>query len=197
MLRFLASGGVLFMGLCNAMAAPLDAAAAEERARTALANALSVAPGALRLISIEPARWNDSSLGCGQPGRMYLQVITEGHALVLENAGQRHRVHVADKQTVVCDRAAAEARRLPTRAQGLRDATAAARRDLANRLGESLELIRVVHVVGIQLDASALCESPHGAGRAGYKLGLEARGRTYTYHAVDGRAAPCPPIESE
>src|SRR5688572_30891918 len=59
--------------------APKVDPAVEQRARKALSDAGIAGP--LELVSAEAVQWNDSSLGCRQPGQQYLQVITDGHVL--------------------------------------------------------------------------------------------------------------------
>ena len=57
------------------------------------------------LISSEGVAWSDASLGCPQEGEFYAQVITPGHKLVFESAGQRYTVHAnADgSHMVICE----------------------------------------------------------------------------------------------
>ncbi|MCG8347988.1 MAG: hypothetical protein MI924_09445 [Chloroflexales bacterium] len=62
-----------------------------------------VAEDDIAVITSEPATWNDSSLGCPQPGVDYLQVITEGYRFVLEVNVQQFEVHTdTDRSVVFC-----------------------------------------------------------------------------------------------
>lgn len=45
------------------------------------------------VLEIEAIDWPDSSLGCGQPGEVYLPVITPGFRIVLEVNGQIYLYH--------------------------------------------------------------------------------------------------------
>lgn len=55
-----------------------------------LADRLGVSPGAISVVSAESTVWNDSSLGCPEPGMFYTQVLTPGYQVVLEAAGTHY-----------------------------------------------------------------------------------------------------------
>ena len=66
----------------------------ESAAREALGERLGVAPDAPSLIAFEPVDWEDTSLGCPEPGNSYAQVITPGFRLVLgHTVGTRNELH--------------------------------------------------------------------------------------------------------
>ena len=69
------------------------AVAAIAVARQTLAAELGCRPEALGVVGVEPVEWPDSALGCAQPGMMYMQVITPGFRVTLEQAGQRYVLH--------------------------------------------------------------------------------------------------------
>jgi hypothetical protein len=77
-------------------------AAAIERAKTYLAEALEVPAKELTVESAKETTWADASLGCPEKGRMYAQVVTSGWTVVLKAKGQTHEVHVAGKRAVTC-----------------------------------------------------------------------------------------------
>ena len=56
----------------------------------------------ISLVRVEEATWPDTSLGCPVRGLSYLPVLTAGHRVTLEAAGETYRVHVAGKLAVVC-----------------------------------------------------------------------------------------------
>ncbi|MBO9362008.1 MAG: hypothetical protein J7452_07370 [Thermoflexus sp.] len=64
-----------------------------EEARQDLASRLNLDPGEIRVVETRGVTWPDSSLGCPEPGRMYLQVLTPGYRIVLEAQGQRYAYH--------------------------------------------------------------------------------------------------------
>lgn len=74
--------------------------AADDAARAAVRSALDLlfeqeGLEADRVVSLEAAEWPDSSLGCPEEGRMYAQVVTPGHRVVLETGGGTYDVRLA------------------------------------------------------------------------------------------------------
>ena len=67
----------------------------------ALADELHVATSAIAVVAAEPVEWPDSSLGCPQPGRAYLQIVTPGYRVVLAANGQRYEYHTNNRDMVV------------------------------------------------------------------------------------------------
>jgi len=84
---------------------PDDARAAVAWAIEDLASRLHVPAEAIAPLSIEAVEWRDSSLGCPQPGHMYLQVITPGYRFVLRVDGATYEYHSARgaEQAVLCE----------------------------------------------------------------------------------------------
>ncbi len=80
-------------------------APAVDLARRMLANELGCEPDQVAVVSAEAVEWPDSSLGCPQPGMMYLQVITPGYYVVLEHNGRRYTYHTdRGRRAIRCDR---------------------------------------------------------------------------------------------
>lgn len=100
-------------------AAPGDAApqlSTDEQAIVAAAIALVAAEigadqATITLVDLQAVEWPDSSLGCPQPDMMYMQVITPGYQLTLQDeAGVTYAVHSERDpagQVVLCQDAAA------------------------------------------------------------------------------------------
>jgi hypothetical protein len=61
-----------------------------EALRGDLAARSGAAPEAIRVVRAQAMRWNDSSLGCPQPGQAYMQVIVDGYWVVLEAGGREY-----------------------------------------------------------------------------------------------------------
>jgi len=57
----------------------------------------------VEVLSVEAVDFSDSSLGCPQPGKAYLQVITPGHRVLTEYAGQSYDVRIAAERALICD----------------------------------------------------------------------------------------------
>ena len=91
-----------------AMPAPTDPADPnidpnEASARDIAAAAIGVAAVAVTVVEIVPMDWNDSSLGCPQPGYLYAQVITPGYKATVEISSKTYFVHMdASGQGILC-----------------------------------------------------------------------------------------------
>ena len=167
----------------------------------------------LALESVTASQWSDSSLGCRRPGSQYLQVITTGYTVKFVGQDVRREVHVAGDNAVVCAGLAGIAPRANRQRVPLRQIDAmiaAARSDLAGKLGGTPESVTVVNWETVYLPARVLhCESGATAAPAsspesssdpavpGYKILLNHRGRTFVYYSDMKTAAACPPIERD
>ena len=212
-MKRVAATALLAMGLLHGpAAAPQDAAAAGEQARAEAARQLKAQPGEFTVVTVEPTRWTDSSLGCGKPGARSAQVMTNGYTVMLERQGRRHQVNVAGSHAVMCESATriTGTTRLPTSARGLDRITMLARQDLAHRLRLDPANIGVTNVEPRRwTDDDMNCSSGGGgppaaetsAGGAGesstvgYRLELSASGRTYSYHTDLRSVRACPPVQ--
>src|SRR3989454_5485997 len=71
-------------------------------ARRTLATKLSVPIERIKIVSVSPVEWRDSSLGCPERGMVYTQVLTSGYKVTLRAADREHAVHVAGTHVVIC-----------------------------------------------------------------------------------------------
>ena len=208
MIRTIAIALLAFAGTSTAsvMAAEPDSAAAEASAlaRQTLAAHLKTTQSELQVDAVEPRTWNDSSLGCGKPGTMALQVITEGYAVTLHTADRSYRVHVAGNNAVVCDQPLLlrKEQSRPTQARGLDVMIDKARADLATRLQVDPAVIRLQGTRPQQwrdntLDCPRAGEAVVAQPVDGFKVFLRYQGRIYTYHSDLSDVRACPPIESQ
>src|SRR5690606_27088969 len=158
-------------------------------AKQRLAETLRITAEQIEVRSVEARTWNDSSLGCGRPGEMAMQVITHGYAVTLAVDGREHAVHVAGANAIVCDRPGLIRKefRPGAHARGLDLMVEQARQDLATQLGAQPDEIRILAMRPRQWSDSAM-ECPE-AGEAivpgpirGYLISLSYKGRVYTYH---------------
>lgn len=79
---------------------------AVDLAQQTLAHDLGCAANDVVVLDAEAVEWPDSALGCPQPGKMYMQMITSGYRVLLEYDGQRYQVHTDNgRRAVRCDRA--------------------------------------------------------------------------------------------
>ena len=68
-----------------------------ERAVYQLARELGIDYSMIRVISFEKTTWPDSSLGCPQPGEVYLQVLTAGYLIRLSVNELDFELHTGDR----------------------------------------------------------------------------------------------------
>lgn len=181
-----------------------DAAArAAQLATQTLARQLDVPAETLTVESTKPHTWSDSSMGCGEPGAVAMQVITEGYIVTLAAAERKYRVHVSGSTAIVCSRPLLqrEAKRPMTNARGLDLMIAKARTDLIQRLDADPDRIRLLGTQPQRWEDNGL-----GCPRAneeiiaqpvnGYRLTFSYRSRVYTYHTDMTDVRACPPIET-
>jgi len=75
-----------------------------EKAKTDLAQRLSIPINQIGLLDVTEVEWSDSSLDCPQPGMAYLQVITPGYRIVLEVNAQVYEYHSnRDAYVIYCE----------------------------------------------------------------------------------------------
>ncbi len=75
-----------------------------QQARADAARRAGVALNRVSIIFVEAVEWRDSSLGCPEPGKMYLQAITPGYRIVLQAGGKGYEYHSDRSQRVIpCD----------------------------------------------------------------------------------------------
>ncbi|HEX5503320.1 MAG TPA: hypothetical protein VFW96_11915 [Thermomicrobiales bacterium] len=66
-----------------------------------LADDLHLAPDQVQVLAVEQKDWPDTSLGCPEPGKAYLQVITPGYRAILQANGQRYEYHTNRRDLAV------------------------------------------------------------------------------------------------
>jgi hypothetical protein len=139
-MKRVAATALLAMGLLNVGAAdePKDASAAGARAaadqaRAEVAKQLRAQASEFTVVTVEPAQWSDSSLGCRKQNSMYRQVMINGYVVVLERQGTRLQVNVAGTRAVMCEPTTrlGGTVRGPMPARGLDRVSTLARQDLS------------------------------------------------------------------
>lgn len=178
-------------------------AAIVDRGRQALREA-GLSPD-LKLLGSEQVQWNDSSLGCPQPGTMYAQVITPGYVLRFADERTTREVHVAGDAAIICSpQLGTGVPKRATAAYRARDLDAiieTARADLAAKLNLQPEDVNLRN-----FEPTTWPDSRLGCGEAtaegstpvpGFKLVFATSRQYYTYHTDLKRAFPCPPIATE
>jgi len=189
---------LLAAALLAAVAGEDAAPEAEALARQVLADRLEVAPESFERVSVEPAEWGDTSLGCPEKGMVYAQVVTSGYRVLLRSEDKVHDVRVASGNAVVCDKAtprAAVQKAGTPRARASANAYQAARRELAERLGvaETEVAVRSIRPAGGQREPGCRPEGAEPWMKADgvFVVELSAAGETYRYLSDGSRAVPC------
>ena len=62
-----------------------------------LGKRLGVNTSVFQVLSVQPALWNDSSLGCPQPERAYLPAQVQGMRVVFQHAGKTYQYHGSER----------------------------------------------------------------------------------------------------
>lgn len=66
-----------------------------------LARELGISKEQITVAEVEAQEWSNSALGCPEPGRAYLQVITPGYRVILSAQGKDFEYHTNDKSMVI------------------------------------------------------------------------------------------------
>lgn len=172
------------------------------RAIDALAAELKIAPDQILVDTVRAVDWPDSSLGCPEPGRAYLTVMTPGHKVTLRVGDRIYAVHESKNRAAVCHNTKAQGALSPGSELAFGPQIMQAREDLARRLGVPPGDIRPL--AGVQqkfTDGSLGCPEPGKiymqALVDGWVLTLRHGSRDYTYHTDGERTIPCPAISAE
>lgn len=167
---------------------PLDATLPVQTAVATLAREMDVPEGTIGLVEALPVQWTDSSLGCPQPGEVYLDVVTQGYLITLSVGEETYHVHTDLSGTaVVCfnqDDAVGEG---TVRDPVVAEFIAQAKADLAARLGVAVDAITLVRSEAVEwTDASLGCREPGAEYAAvlvpGYRIILAFEDQFYEYH---------------
>ena len=184
---------------------PPEAEAVVKLAADDLTQRLSLAPGAIQLVSVEAVEWSDASLGCPQPGMMYAQVITPGYLLVMEAGGEQYTYHTdMDRFVVLCEEGSetsgttsgatppGEPAISEPQDPFLSEMVAQAKQDLANRLSVELDRINLLEVREVTWPDSSLgCPQPGmayaQAPQEGLLIRLGVDKDMYFYHSGEAQ----------
>ncbi len=151
---------------------------------------------------VHAVEWPDSSLGCPEPGKSYLQVVTPGYLVSLRVDGKIHTVHVGGDRAIVCDRLPEQFEQRRALGQKVMGIYQAARADLAGKLKIDPNEVNVTGMKSAEWPDSSLgCPEPgktYDAGPVeGFVIKLTCRGRDYEYRtdSAGSRFMSCAPLE--
>ena len=162
-------------------------------AKQAASKHLNVPVEQITVQQAQAVEWPDSSLGCSQPGMMYLQVITPGFKVLLTAGEKTYPVHVGGARAVVCERGAGDA-------QGPKAQAAQEKVELVRRARERLAAVLKVDAAHIQVHGIRAGQAGDTTGcrggasqekAAGKRVKLEYAGRRYEYSADSDDVQEC------
>ncbi len=154
------------------------------------------------MISVDQSEMAVGTLGCGETGGRQNTGLIMGYEITLNAGGQEYVYHSDGTKLVPCSPTDFPGVSQPTPAAVVAPSAAPKEQalavaDLAQLLGIAPPAITVVSVEAVTWpDASLGCPKP-GMMYAqvltpGYRVVLEADGKTYEYHTGRGRVVPCP-----
>jgi len=185
---------VLFLSTTSSVIAqPASAKQKDEAvavARKTLSATLSIPVDRWQLVSVTPAEWRDSSLGCPEPGKVYTPALESGFKVTLRDGDREHVVHVAGGRGVTCT-SRSDARLEPDALlQPSMSAGDAVRAELARTHKVPPANIRITSVRPARRADPCMPQAPTGAAFI-----VEARidGKTRRYYKDDAAIRPCDP----
>jgi hypothetical protein len=159
-----------------------------------LSERTSAQAGDIKVIRAEALVWNDGSLGCPQPGEVYIQMMISGYWVVAEVEGVEYDYRASDSgHFKLCEGASMPPDTSPeTIDQNDNPLVLQAKEDLAKRLGvqiAEIELLNYQEVVWP--DASLGCPQPGMAytqvPQDGTLIRLQAKDKIHNYHSGGNR----------
>ena len=185
--------GVVLLARALGMEEPMNQEQATTAATHAASKYLNLPPEQFSVQNARAVDWPDSSLGCPQPGMMYLQVITPGFKVMLKAGEEIYPVHVGGTRAVVCARTAGDS-------PGPKAQAAQAKVDLLHRARARLAAMLDVDAANIQVNAiraGHFGDAPGCLGGArkektgGKRVELTYAGRRYEYSADADEVQEC------
>ncbi|MBI3774234.1 MAG: hypothetical protein HY273_01540 [Gammaproteobacteria bacterium] len=162
-------------------------------AKQAVSKQLAVPVEQLGVQHAQAVDWPDSSLGCPQPGMMYMQVITPGFKVEVTAGKELYPVHIAGARAVVCVRGAGNSTAPKAQAaQATVDVLRRARERLATTLNVDAANIQVHTIRAGSPDTTAACaEEASGGNSGGKRVELEYAGKRYEYRTDTDTVREC------
>ncbi|HJS29462.1 MAG TPA: hypothetical protein VJ768_07560 [Anaerolineales bacterium] len=156
---------------------------------------LGVAADAVKVVEVEPVIWPDASLGCPEPGMVYIQILSPGYRVELEAKGSVYVYHTdVEGNAVLCEENDLKTppESAPVIESGFEALIIQAAEMLAQKLGietSQIELLEARSIVWS--DASLGCPGPDESyiqvPMEGALIRLRAQGIEYSYHVGEGR----------
>ena len=160
-------------------------------ARRTLAGKLSVPIERIKVVTVSPAEWRDSSLGCPERGMMYTQVLTPGYKVTLREAERDHVVHVAGSHAVICGSQADSKLSPASLISASLKAGDAVRAAIAARVGVEPARVRIVSTRPAKSDSRPCPAAPHEPTGSAFIVDAQAETRTFRYYTDDAVTVSC------
>jgi len=189
----LVSVGIAIWPLMTAFAqqtAKPDAEAAALARRT-LAAKLTVPIEQIQVVSVSPADWRDSSLGCPERGMVYTPVLTSGYKVTLRHADREHVVHVARAHAVICSSQSTSKLAPASLISGALKAGDAVRAVLAARLKVDPGRVNIASTRPARSDSRPCAAAPAEPTGAAFIVDAQADSHTYRYYSDDAVTVSC------
>lgn len=172
-----------------------------ERARAHLAAEMGADADLLLVKRIERMQWGDTSLGCPEPGKGYLPVVTDGLQVTFVLDKLEYRVNLAGELVLSCERSrGASLRKTGRQSSPAMALFLKASGDLAERLDVPRSNIRLADIetqlwAGDEISCDSEPAAAGTAGFRGYQLTLASGGTLYVYKCSDEEARFCGPAD--
>jgi hypothetical protein len=165
--------------------------ASEKLARQTVAARFAVPADRLTVVSVSPAQWRDSSLGCPERGTRYTPSLTSGYEVKLRDAEQMHVVHVAGGRAVLCG--VQTDARLPaaTMVGPTLKAAQAVRAALAARLDLDPSNVQIPSTRPFRGATSQCPSAPRKQSGAALIVDAEANGQSFRYYFDEAVVVSC------
>jgi hypothetical protein len=160
-------------------------------ARRTLAAKLSVPIERIKVVSVSPTEWRDSSLGCPERGMMYTQVLTPGYKVTLRDDNREHVVHVARTHVVICSSPADSKLAPAALISGSLKAGDAVRAALAARLKIDPGRVRIVSTRPARSDSRPCAAAPAEPAGAAFIVDAQVETHTFRYYTDDAVTVSC------
>lgn len=179
---------------------PMEETSLAAQARSDLAARLKLSPDEVEVVSVERTEMPVGSLGCDPSTKVQLPGLIIGDEITLRVGDQEYVYRSDGVRLVLCSPAGLPGGRQPLFAPGGGPARFRVQElavaDLAGRLGIAKSAVKVLLVEAVEWpDASLGCPQPgmmYGQViTPGYRIVLEAAGRSYDYRATADRVVLC------
>lgn len=165
-------------------------------ARSTLAERLSLLAEQITTVTVAPAQWRDSALGCPERGVVSRPVVTSGFKVTLRAAEREYTVHVAGGRAAFCGSQADTRLSSATLLEASLKAAGAVRAAVAAHLDIDPAGVSIATTRPARSGASDCPEAPDKPSGAAFLVEGEARGTPFRYYTDDRVTVSCDPPQA-